>query len=167
MHRYWQTLLICAALATLNPIGTAASELIEVKRLSLELAREIAASAVEACRESGYQVTAVVVDRNGDPQVMMRDSLAPRFTIQIAQDKAAAVVLAGVSSGEFRTNRADIREEMNHVQGILVLRGGLPVTAAGALVGAVGVSGAPGGDKDEDCARVALDAVRERLEFAD
>jgi uncharacterized protein GlcG (DUF336 family) len=49
----------------------------------------------------------------------------------------------------------------------MVLDGGLPIRAAGTLVGAVGVSGAPGGDKDEACAKKALDSVFDRLEFAD
>jgi uncharacterized protein GlcG (DUF336 family) len=93
--------------------------------------------------------------------------LASRFTIQIAEEKANAVILSGVSSAEFRRNRDDIRAEMNHVEGILVLEGGVPVEVAGSLVAALGVSGAPGGDKDEACARQALDSQRERLEFAD
>ena len=53
------------------------------------------------------------------------------------------------------------------VDGILVLEGGLPIRAAGGLLGAVGVSGAPGGERDEACARKALESVQERLEFAD
>lgn len=147
--------------------SAAADDLIEVKRLSMEMARDIAQGAVEACRKSGYQVTAVVVDRDGFEQIMMRDTLAPRFTLQIARDKANAVILSGVSSATFRKNRQDIRTEMNHVDGILVLDGGVPIRAAGSLVGAVGVSGAPGGDKDAVCADAGVESVRERLEFAD
>jgi uncharacterized protein GlcG (DUF336 family) len=149
--------------------GTYAAELdvVNTKLMSMELARDIAQRAVEACRAQGYQVAAVVVDRGGAPQVVMRDLYAARFTIEIAEKKANAVVLSGVSSAEFRKNRADIRAEMSHVTGILVLDGGLPIRAAGTLIGAVGVSGAPGGDKDEACAKQALDSVFERLEFAD
>ena len=135
--------------------------------MTLELAEDIARAAVEACRADGWQVTAVVVDRSGIPQAMLRDLNASRFTIQIATEKANAVILSGVTSAEFRRNRDDIRQEMNHVEGILVLEGGVPIRAAGTLVGAVGVSGAPGGDKDEACALKALETVRERLEFAD
>jgi uncharacterized protein GlcG (DUF336 family) len=136
-------------------------------RMTLDLAEDIARAAVDACRADGWQVTAVVVDRSGIPQVMLRDLNASRFTIQIATEKANAVILSGVTSAEFRKNRDDIRQEMNHVEGILVLEGGVPIRAAGTLVGAVGVSGAPGGDKDEACALKALETVRERLEFAD
>jgi uncharacterized protein GlcG (DUF336 family) len=56
---------------------------------------------------------------------------------------------------------------MNHVRGILMLEGAVAVRAGGALLGAVGVSGAPGGDKDEVCAREAVKAVQDRLDFAD
>lgn len=148
-------------------LPAAAADLVEVKRLSMEMARDIAQGAVQACREAGYQVTAVVVDRDGFEQMVMRDTLAPRFTLQIARDKANAVILSGVSSATFRKNRQDIRAEMNHVDGILVLEGGVPIRAAGSLVGAVGVSGAPGGDKDAVCAEAGVESVRERLEFAD
>ena len=145
----------------------AADDLITVRRLTLEAAQEAAQGAVAACRAQGYQVAAVVVDRAGDPQAMLRDTLAPRFTIQIAEDKARAVVLSGADSAEFRKNRTDIREEMNHVDGVLVLEGGIAIRAAGALVGALGVSGAPGGDRDAACARAGLAKLQERLDFAE
>jgi uncharacterized protein GlcG (DUF336 family) len=53
------------------------------------------------------------------------------------------------------------------VDGILVLQGGLPISTAGSLLGAIGVSGAPGGERDEACAQAALDEFQERLEFAE
>jgi uncharacterized protein GlcG (DUF336 family) len=152
--------------ASLASPALKASDLVDVKRMSAELAAEIAERAVLACRENGYQVSAVVVDRNGSPQAMLRDVYASRFTIQIAEEKANAVILSGISSGEFRRNRDDIRIEMNHVDGILVLDGAEPIRAAGALVGAVGVSGAPGGEKDAVCAKAAVEAIQERLDFA-
>lgn len=155
------------ALLALAVLPTAAKDVLTLKTVSLELARDLAQAAVDACRAQGYQVTAVVVNRAGDTQALLRDSLASRYTMQIAREKAEAVILAGVSSAEFRKNRQDIRMEMNHVDGILVLEGGVPITAGGALIGALGVSGAPGGDKDEACARAALAKLNERLEFAE
>jgi len=147
--------------------SVAQQDIISVKRIGMELARDVAQGALAACREMGYQVSAVVVDRNGIPQVVMRDAQANRFTIEIAERKANAVILGGTSSGEFRKNRGDIRAELNEVDGILLLEGGLPINAAGSLIGAVGVSGAPGGDKDEVCARKGIRAVQERLDFAE
>ncbi|MBI5752563.1 MAG: heme-binding protein [Hydrogenophilales bacterium] len=154
-------------MALLFATPAVAADVINFKTVSLELARDLAQAAVDSCRASGYQVTAIVVNRSGDAQAMLRDSMAPRYTMQIAREKAEAVILSGVASGEFRRNRQDIRMEMNHVQGILVLEGGLPIRAGGSLLGALGVSGAPGGDKDEACAQAALSKLQERLEFAE
>jgi uncharacterized protein GlcG (DUF336 family) len=144
-----------------------AVDLLTVKTISMELARDIATEAVKQCRKIGYQVSAVVVDRSGNMQVALRDDLAARFTLQIAEEKANAVIMSGVSSGEFVKNRADIKMEMNHVDGITMLEGGLMINAGGNRVGAIGVSGAPGGDLDEACAKKALEAFEERLEFAE
>ncbi|MET0068233.1 MAG: heme-binding protein [Candidatus Thiodiazotropha sp.] len=144
-----------------------AGDVITVKRLNPDLAWELVKHAVDACRAQGYQVTAVVVDRDGAESAVLRDAAASRFTIQIAREKANAVLLSGVASGVFRDNRRDIQQEMNHVEGILVLQGGLPITAGGSLLGALGVSGAPGGERDEVCASQALEKIQERLEFAE
>lgn len=155
---------LLAALLCLVSASAHAADLVPTKRMTLELANEIAKRAVDVCRAQGFQVTAVVVDRDA-PVSIMRDTFASRFTIQIARDKANGVILSGVASSEFRKNRQDIRMEMNHVYGILVLEGAVPIRAAGALVGAVGVSGAPGGDKDEVCAAQAVAAVQDRLDL--
>jgi len=159
--------MICGLLFVAGSVPAFAADVVTLRQLSLELATEIAQAALQQCRKEGYQVSAVVVDRGGAVQVALRDTLAPRFTLEISEKKANAVILSGVSSATFRKNRADIRQEMNHIDGIVVLEGGLPITAAGALLGAVAVSGAPGGDKDEACAKVALAKVQERLEFAE
>lgn len=144
-----------------------APDAINVKQISMELAADIAREAVLACREKGYNVSAAVVDRNASIQALLRDTMANRFTLQVAEEKANAVIMSGVSSSDFRANRADIKDEMNEVDGILVLEGGLKIEAAGSLLGAVGVSGAPGGEKDAECAQAALDKLAERLEFMD
>ncbi|MDH5218060.1 MAG: heme-binding protein [Gammaproteobacteria bacterium] len=144
-----------------------ASDIISTRQLTHEFATELAQFAVKTCVDMGYQVTAVVVDRNATPQVMIRSSLAPRFTIQIATEKANASIMAGIKSGELRNNRQDIRNELNHIDGLIMMQGAIPVTASGSLLGAIGVSGAPGGEKDELCAQKALDKIAERLEFAD
>ncbi len=135
------------------------------RAMSMELAQDIARASVEACREKGYQASAVVVDRSGNDRVVMRDNLAAPMTIQIAGDKARATVMSGTGSGSFRSNREEIRMEMNHVDGIIMLEGGLPIEAAGSMLGAVGVAGAPGGDIDAECAQAGIDSVQERLDF--
>jgi len=49
--------------------------------------------------------------------------------------------------------------------GLAALGGGLPIEAAGALVGGIGVSGAPGGDLDQACAQAGIDAIQMDLDF--
>lgn len=161
-----------ALLPTLFAVLTAtqtiqASDVIGARLMSLELANDIAMAAVKACRETGYQVSVVVVDRSGIPQVVLRDAKASRFTTEIALKKANASVLGGVSTHAFLQNRSDISATMNHLDEVLVLRGALPIEAAGSMLGAVGVSGALGGDKDEVCAQAGLDAVADRLAFVE
>jgi uncharacterized protein GlcG (DUF336 family) len=147
--------------------AAAAPDLVPTKLISMELARDIAQKAVEACRAKGYQVAAVVVDRSGFPQVVLRDVYATRFNVEISTRKANAAILAGGASSELLAGRGDIRPELNHVDGLLVMGGGLPIRAGGALLGAIGVSGAPDGDLDEACSQKALDAVADRLEFSE
>lgn len=144
-----------------------ANDVITTKRMSMDLAVELAAVAVKTCRQQGYQVSAVVVDRNGIIQVAMRDTLASRFSVEIAERKANAAVMAGTDTGSFRKNRQDIRQELNHINGLIVMQGGIPLQASGSLLGAIGVSGAPGGDKDDVCASKAIASIQERLDFAD
>ena len=159
--------LLALSLAPASPHVLAAQpDVLPVKQISLELARDIAMDAVETCRKDGYTVSAVVLDRAGNVQAALRDTLAPRHTLEIAERKAGMSIMSGIDSGEFRAARSDIRPELNQINGLIVMEGGLPIRAAGSLIGAVGVSGAPGGDKDAACAAAALKKVDERLEFA-
>jgi len=144
-----------------------AGDSLTVKTISLDLARDIATESIEACRKKGFQVSAVVVDRNGLLQAALRDDLASRFTLQIAEEKANSVILSGINSGQFRKSRDDIRPELNHMDDLIIMQGALPIEVAGSRIGAIGVSGAPGGDIDEECAQHALDKVSERLDFAE
>jgi len=143
------------------------SDSLTVRTISMELAKDIAHESIKACRKSGFNVSAVVVDRNGLVQAALRDDLATRFTLQIAEEKANSVILSGISSGDFRRARSDIQQELNHMDDLIVMEGALPIEIAGSKIGAIGVSGAPGGDKDELCAQQALEALVERIEFAE
>ncbi|MEJ2469291.1 MAG: heme-binding protein [Campylobacterales bacterium] len=143
-----------------------AADVVKIERMDLGLAAEIAKRSVEACREQGYWVSAVVVDRSANVQVVMRDTYAARFTMTIAQQKANAVIMAGTDTASFVASRGDIRNELNNIEGLIMMEGGLPVKSGDTLLGAVGVSGAPGGKLDAACAAKALKSLKERLAFA-
>lgn len=166
MKKYF-AIVVALITTSLAAPAVSAADTFTTKNVGMEMARDLASEAVLACRKAGYHVTAVVVDRHANVRAVLRDDLAPRFSIEIAERKANAAVMGGVSSAAFRKNREDIRLEMDNVTGILLLEGGLLIEASGTRIGAIGVSGAPGGDKDEACAKAALQKLNERLQFAD
>ena len=143
-----------------------AGDIVSDKSIGLELARDIANETVLACRADGYHISAVVVDRYGLMRSALRDDLASRFTLEIAERKANMTVMSWMDSGDFRARRTDIQQALNHIEGLIVMEGGVKIATGGYNIGAVGVSGAPGGDKDAACAKKALEKLNERLEFA-
>lgn len=147
--------------------GLFASDVFTQKNIGLEAANEITKLSIQTCRKKGYNVSAVVVDKHGNLRSAMRDDHAAKFTLEIAERKANLSIMSGTATGAFKKARSDIQQELNHIEGLIVMQGGLPITAGGIIIGAVGVSGAPGGDKDEACAVAALKKMVERLEFAD
>ena len=156
-----------SALALLAATVTVqAADVLTERNIGMELARDVASEAIAACRADGYHVSAVVVDRHGLMRAALRDDLAARFTLEIAERKANMTVMAWTESGQFRSAREDIRQELNHIDGLIVMEGGVRIVSGGFNLGAVGVSGAPGGEKDATCAQRALEKLNERIEFA-
>lgn len=142
------------------------ADVLNIKLMTLDLARDIANHTLEDCRKKGYNTAVVVVDRDGAPQVVLRDVYVSRHAIEIAQRKAGAVIHSGLSTQDFIKARSDIRAELNEIPGILLIRGGMPIRAGGSLIGAVGVSGAPS-EVDEACAIAGIKTVQDRLDFAE
>jgi uncharacterized protein GlcG (DUF336 family) len=150
----------------LSSLFVHAADVVTDKSIGMELARDIADATIQACRADGYHISAVVVDRFGLLRAALRDDNASRFTLDIAERKANMAVMAWMDSGDFKNAREDIRPELNHIPGLIVMEGGLKIVSAGYNIGAIGVSGAPGGDKDAACARKALNVLSERIAFA-
>lgn len=155
----------CFIIAVGSISSPKAADVLDVKVIGSALARDLASIAVDKCFEKGYAASAVVVDRNGDTMAAIRGDFSSRFTLEIAAGKARAVTLSGVSSTEFRESRADIRADLNHLEGVLIMGGGLPIESGGGRIGAIGVSGAPGSDIDEACAQEAMDDLFDRIGF--
>ena len=136
---------------------------VSVKRLTLDAATTVAQAAVAACREKGVQICVTVLDRNGIEQVVLRDTLAPQITLPISKGKAKAAVMFSVSTAQL-ADRANT--PIGRVPGLVMSTGGLLIEAAGSVYGAVGVSGAPSGKTDEECAQAGIDAILEDLEMS-
>jgi uncharacterized protein GlcG (DUF336 family) len=132
-----------------------------------ETALTAARAALDNCRKAGYQVAVVVVDRAGLPQVLLRDRFAGAHTVTVATDKAWTSASFRIATGALgaETQAGKEMSALRSVPRVLAAGGGLPIEAAGTLVGAIGVSGAPGGAADEACAKAGIDAVQDALEL--
>lgn len=161
MRRLW--LLILLSALGVAP-GRAEENLVTFKSMTVEVALDLARGALADCRKRGYQVAVAVVDRFGVTQVVLRDRYAGAFAVTTATGKAWTAV-------NFRNNTGDLVANtppgtgVRALPGATISAGGVLVEAAGTLVGAIGVSGAPGGDNDEACAKAGIAAIRDRLDF--
>jgi uncharacterized protein GlcG (DUF336 family) len=151
------------------PTAQADDSLVTFKSLSPDTALELAQASLAACGALGYQVSVVVVDRMGIPQVMLRDRYAGPHTPDTARRKAWTAV-------SFRSDTLSLAENTGpdssqsgarQISDALLLGGGVPVMASGSIVGGVGISGAPSGEADHKCAQAGISAVMAKLELAD
>jgi uncharacterized protein GlcG (DUF336 family) len=145
------------------PIHAEDAMMVPVKRLTLDVATTIAKATIAACQEKGIQIGVTVVDRNGITQVTMRDTIAAPITADISRMKAFTAANFNAATSALAP-RAD--SPVGRVDGLVMSAGGLPIEVGGALLGAVGVSGAPAGETDEECGQAGLDAVMDDLELS-
>jgi len=150
-----------ALAAAALPRPAEAQGLFTTRSLTLETATKAAQAALEACRKAGYQVGVAVVDRAGLPQVFLRDRFAGAHTVTVAVDKAWTAASFRIPSGELgnETQPGKAMSGIRSAPRVMAIGGGLPIEAAGSTVGAIGVSGAPGGDADDACAKAGIDAI--------
>lgn len=138
---------------------------VKIPRLTLEASNQIALGAIDACRKQGIQIGVTVVDRSGDAMAFMRDTLAPKVTIEISRQKAFTAVNFNAPLSHME-NRFTKPFSVGKVDGLVFSAGGIPIEAAGNIVGAVGVSGAATGEQDEACAREGIKRIQFELESA-
>jgi uncharacterized protein GlcG (DUF336 family) len=149
--------IVCLALP-------ANAQLLTQKSLSAAMAMTIAQTALETCTKQGYNVSVHVIGRNGEVLVAVRGDGAPPHTMENSQRKAYTARTFRISSGEF-VQRVKDNPTLGavHLTGIIAAQGALPIKAGDEVIGAVGVSGAPGGEKDEVCAKAGIDKVADQL----
>jgi len=157
-------LTLAAAFAATPALAADEALVVSIKRLSMDTAVKLAQATVAACREKGIQIGVTVVDRDGTVQVQLRDTIAASITVPISKMKAFTAANFNAATSAM-TARADT--PIGRVDGLVMSAGGLPIQVGGSLLGAVGVSGAPEGATDEECAQKGVDAVAGDLELAD
>ena len=142
----------------------AQANLLARKDLSLETALTIATTASELCKSQGYRVSATVVGRNGEIIVQLRGDNASPHTIENSFRKAYTSRTFRVPSGEIATRLKDNPTlPFVHLSNVVAAQGALPIKVGDDIIGAVGVSGAPGGEKDEVCSKAGIDKVADQL----
>lgn len=159
--------LLAALLVAPGAIALAQQATFQTKSLTPETALVAAKAAMEACRNAGYQVGVAVVDRAGLTQVFLRDRFAGPHTVDVATNKAWTAV-------SFRTSTLALATEtqagrpMSGIRGVprfTAVGGGVLIEGGGSSYGAIGVSGAPGGEADEVCANAGVKAIADSIEF--
>lgn len=138
-----------------------------IRALTPETALKAAQAALATCRANGHQVAVALVDRSGLVQVVLRDRYAGAHAPDTATNKAWSAV-------SFRTNTTDLEKltapgqpssGIRNLPRVVAVGGGLMIEAGGSIVGGIGVSGAPGGDADDVCAKAGIKAIADSLEF--
>ena len=137
---------------------------VNIKRLSLDSALRIANAAIAQCRKEGVQIAVTVIDRGGHEQAVLRDTLAMDITVPISKQKAHTAMAFNSPTSQLE-GRFKGAYQVPKLDGLLVSAGGIPINIGGAIIGGIGVSGAPSGITDEKCATAGLDAVRTDLEM--
>jgi uncharacterized protein GlcG (DUF336 family) len=155
------------ALAAVLAAGLATSANAQVlvhKDISIAMATAIALTAVENCKAAGYNVSVHVLGRNGETLVGLRNPLAGPNTYENSFKKAFTSRTFRIESGKFAENvgQNPVAPQLM-LANIVAARGALPIKIGEETIGSVGISGAPGGDKDEVCAQAGIDKVKDDL----
>jgi uncharacterized protein GlcG (DUF336 family) len=162
-----RTAHLATGLALAMTCGAATStnaQLAAHKDLTLPVALTIAETAVATCKAQGNKVSVHVVGRNGEVLVAMRGDDTGPHTMENSMRKAITSRMQRRPSGEFATAVKDNPTAgALHLANMIPAQGALPINVGNDTIGAVGVSGSPGGDKDEACAKAGIDKVADQL----
>jgi uncharacterized protein GlcG (DUF336 family) len=169
-----KTVTISTVLASLvalvigNPVFAASNAgqplTVNIKRLSLDTALRIGKAAIDKCRKEGVSVSVTVIDRGGNPQVVLRDTLAMDVTLVVSKMKAYTAMEVNSPTSALE-NRFKGSYDVAKIDEMIIQPGGIPINIGGNIMGGIGVSGAPSGFTDEACAKAGLAAVQDDLEM--
>jgi uncharacterized protein GlcG (DUF336 family) len=173
MKSVWTRQCVAAAAfgAAAAPFGAGAQGLVTTQKLSAPLANELVGEAVANCAQKGYTVTAVVVDLDGVRQAVLRGNGAPIHTLDNAFYKAYSSASLTLARKEDSTKAVADRISKNPpstvpqtpLPNVTYAVGGVTIMVGGNAIGGIGVSGAPGGNFDEECARAAIAKIQDRM----
>ena len=155
-----------AAVALAATAGTANAQsagLVTQRGLSVNAAIELAQAALERCRADGYKVTITVLNHHATTSVVLSDDGVNPHTVENSLRKAYTAFTTRTPTVEMAKRAQPGLSGFMLLDKITPLDGALPIFAGKDLVGAVGISGAPGGEKDSACAKVGIDKIARYL----
>lgn len=142
----------------------AQAQLLSHKDLSAGMAFTMAETAIATCTANGHKVSVTVVGRNGEVILQVRGDNTGPHTMENSLRKAYTARTFRISSGEFVDRvKANPTTGAVFLTNIAAAQGALPIKAGDDVIGAIGVSGAPGGEKDEVCSKAGIDKVADLL----
>jgi uncharacterized protein GlcG (DUF336 family) len=134
------------------------AQLVDHKDLSLATALTIATAASDLCKSQGYKVSVTVVGREAQMLVYLRGDGSPPHSTENSFRRAYTALTYREPSGAVEQRvRRDPGDQLVHLEHVMAAQGALPIVVGGDTLGAVAVSGSPGGEKDEACAKAGID----------
>lgn len=154
-----------ASAAVIGFAGAAAAQAPQTeKNISMGLAMAIMQGTIDQCTKDGYKVSVTIVDKAGNVAAQIRGDGTNPHTMDFSRLKAYTSRTRGQTSLEFMKLTADpANAYLKQIPHVVAVGGGVPIKAGNEVIGAVGVSGAPGGEKDEVCALAGIAKVEAAL----
>jgi uncharacterized protein GlcG (DUF336 family) len=140
------------------------AQLLNQKAIPAAMAMTIAQTVIETCKTNGFAVSVSIVGRSGELILQVRGDGTGPHTMENSFKKAFTSRTFRIPSGEME-DRLKQNPQMGaqYLTGFTTARGALPIKVGEDVIGAAGVSGAPGGEKDEACVKAGLDKVADQL----
>jgi uncharacterized protein GlcG (DUF336 family) len=140
------------------------------RALDLALGVEAAQAAIGACGKDGFKVGVAIMDAAGVLRVLLAADGAGKNAVESSQKKAAAVIAFKASNSEtMEKAKTDpvLDAKIKADTTLMVRPGGVLIMAGSDIIGAFGLGGVPGTGggavKDEACAKVGLDKIKDRI----
>lgn len=158
-------ILILASLSLLGSQAYAGKDAMvhHIKHLTLDAAIKVAQTAISICRNKGANVAVTIIDRSGNIQIVLRETLAPPLTLEISRKKAYAAMNFSAPTSRLKGLHDT---SIGKIDSLIFSAGGIPISAGGTILGGIGVSGAPSGKLDEECANAGFMAIKDDLEMS-
>jgi uncharacterized protein GlcG (DUF336 family) len=162
MRRLSLAVLASASILVLGPASAQAPQV--EKNVSMAMSIAIMQGAIEQCTNDGYKVSVVIVDKGGNVAGSVRGDGTGPHTMEFARLKAYTARTRNQTSLQTMKLLEDPANAfIRQIPNVVGVGGGVPIRAGNETIGGVGVSGAPGGEKDEVCANAGIAKVADAL----